>query len=57
MLHAILQYPAAMAEADSEELMVVKTQFVFDSSICSGFMLYLPDRETVRLLGEKFGSM
>lgn len=54
MLHAILEYPAAMADAEADELMVIKTQFVFDGSVCSGFMLYLPDRETVRLLGEKF---
>jgi chemotaxis protein CheC len=57
MLHAILQFPAAMADAEADELMVIKTQFVFDGSICSGFMLYLPDRETVRILAEKFRSV
>lgn len=57
MLHAILQYPAAMADAEADELMVIKTQFVFDGSVCSGFMLYLPDRETVRLLAEKFRAV
>jgi len=57
MLHAILQYPAAMAEAESDELMVIKTQFVYDDAVCFGFMLYLPDRETIRLLGEKFKTV
>jgi chemotaxis protein CheC len=57
MLHAILQFPAAMADAEADELMVIKTQFVFDGSICPGFMLYLPDRETVRILAEKFRSV
>jgi chemotaxis protein CheC len=57
MLHAILQYPAALAEADSDDLMVVRTQFVYEGSVCFGFMLYLPDRETVRILSEKFRSV
>lgn len=56
MLHAILEYPAALAESDSDHIMVIKTQFIFEGSTFFGFMLYLPDRETVRLLGEKFKS-
>lgn len=57
MLHAILEFPAAMAEAETDELMVIRTQFVFDESVCFGFMLYLPDRETIQLLSEKFRSV
>jgi len=56
MLHAILEYPAALPESDSDRIMVIKTQFIFAGSTFFGFMLYLPDRETVRLLGEKFKS-
>lgn len=57
MLHAILQYPAALAEADADEIMVIKTQFVYEGSVCFGFMLYLPDRDTVQLLSERFRSV
>ncbi|MBI0584379.1 MAG: chemotaxis protein CheC [Methanomassiliicoccus sp.] len=57
MLHAILQYPAALAEADSDDLMVIRTQFVYGGSVSSGFMLYIPDRATVRLLNEKFKAV
>lgn len=57
MLHAILQFPAALAEGEADELMVVKTQFVYDDAVCFGLMLYLPDRETIRVLGEKFKSV
>jgi chemotaxis protein CheC len=57
MLHAILQYPAALADADSGDLMVIRTQFVFDGAVCFGFMLYIPDRETIRHLNELFRSV
>jgi len=57
MLHAVLQYAAALAEADTSDLMVVRTQILYGGSICAGFMLYLPDRETLRLLDEKFKTV
>ncbi|MDW5562868.1 MAG: chemotaxis protein CheC [Methanomassiliicoccus sp.] len=57
MLHAILEYPAALAESEADDLMVIRTQFVFDRSVCSGFMLYLPDRDTIKVLSDKFRSV
>ncbi len=57
MLHAILQFVSAMAEEDSSELMVVRTRFLHGTSSFFGHLLYLPDRETIRLLGERFGAV
>lgn len=57
MLHAILQFVSAMAEEDSSELMIVQTQFLNEESSYLGFLLYLPDRETIQLLADRFGAM
>jgi len=57
MLHAIMQFVSAMVEEDTSELMVVRTQFIYGKSSYYGFLLYLPDDETIRLLGEKFRAV
>lgn len=57
MLRAILQFPAALVEADSDSSVVIKTHFKYGKDIGFGFMLYIPDRESQIVLREKFGSM
>jgi chemotaxis protein CheC len=57
MLHAIMQFVSAMVEEDTSELVVVRTQFKYGDSSYYGFLLYLPDRETIRLLAEKFRAV
>ena len=57
MLRAILQFPAALVEADSDSSVVIKTMFKYGKNVGFGFMLYIPDRESQLVLIEKFGSM
>lgn len=57
MLHAILQYPAALAETESDCSVVIKTRFVYGKEACLGFMLYMPDRGSQAALVEKFKVM
>jgi chemotaxis protein CheC len=57
MLRAILQFPAALVEADSDSSVVIKTMFKYGTNTGFGFMLYIPDRESQLVLIEKFGSM
>ncbi len=57
MLRAILQFPAALVEADSDSSVVIKTMFKYGQNVGFGFMLYIPDRESQQVLIEKFGSM
>lgn len=57
MLRAILQFPAALVEADSNSSVVIKTHFRYGKNVGFGFMLYIPDRESQIILREKFGSM
>ena len=57
MLRAILQYPAALAEAESDCSVVIKTRFVYGHESCLGFMLYMPDRGSQAALMEKFRVM
>lgn len=54
MLHAILQFPAALVEAESSESVVIRTQFLYGDAVCFGFMLYIPDKDTMSVLSDKF---
>jgi chemotaxis protein CheC len=55
MLGAILQYPATMASEEYEYLVIIKTHFITDKQRFPGYFIYIPDRETEKLLMEKFG--
>lgn len=57
MLQAILEFPAALVEAESDTSVVIKTQFVYGKEIMFGFMLYIPDHESHMVLQEKFSAM
>ena len=57
MLQAILQFPAALVEAESDSSVVIKTHFVYGKEILFGFMLYIPDHESQTVLMEKFSRM
>lgn len=55
MLGAVLQYPATMASEDYDYLVIIKTHFVTEGQRFPGYFIYIPDRETERLLMKKFG--
>jgi chemotaxis protein CheC len=55
MLGAVLEYPATMASEDYDYLVIIKTHFVTDRQRFPGYFIYIPDRETEKLLMEKFG--
>lgn len=55
MLSAILQYPAAVAAEQMDFLVVIKTRFIYEGNTYGGSILYIPDRESRRMLIEKFG--
>lgn len=55
MLAAILQYPAALVAEQMDHVVVIKTRFIYEGNSYGGSILYLPDRESRRLLLNKFG--
>jgi chemotaxis protein CheC len=55
MLGAVLQYPATLASEEYDYLVIIKTHFVTDKQRFPGYFIYIPDRETEKLLMEKFG--
>jgi chemotaxis protein CheC len=55
MLGAVLQYPATMASEEFDYLVIIKTHFITDKQRFPGYFIYIPDRETEKLLMEKFG--
>ncbi len=55
MLGAILQYPATLASDEYDYLVIIKTHFITDRQRFPGYFIYIPDRETEKLLMEKFG--
>jgi chemotaxis protein CheC len=55
MLGAVLQYPATMASEDYDYLVIIKTHFVTEGQRFPGYFIYIPDRETEKLLMQKFG--
>ena len=57
MLQAILQFPAALVEAESDSSVVIKTHFVYGKEVLFGFMLYIPDHDSQMVLMQKFSSM
>jgi chemotaxis protein CheC len=57
MLQAILEFPAALVEAESDSSVVIKTHFVYGKEVLFGFMLYIPDHESQMVLMQKFSSM
>jgi chemotaxis protein CheC len=57
MLGAVLQYPATMASEDYEYLVIIKTHFITEGLRFPGYFIYIPDRETEKLLMQKFGIL
>ncbi len=57
MLSAVLEYPALLASEDHENLVIIKTQFVAELQRFPAYFIYIPDRDTERLLMEKFGIL
>ncbi len=55
MLSAVLEYPALLAAEDYENLVIIKTQFIAELQRFPAYFIYIPDRDTERLLMEKFG--
>jgi chemotaxis protein CheC len=55
MLSAVLEYPAMIASEDYEYLVIIKTHFITEQQRFMAYFIYIPDRETERLLMEKFG--
>ena len=55
MMHAILQFPASLAAENYEYLVLIKTQFRYATHSFPGFILYIPDPDSQRLLMAKFG--
>jgi chemotaxis protein CheC len=55
MLGAVLEYPATMASEEYENLVIIKTHFVTEGQRFPGYFIYIPDRETEKLLMQKFG--
>jgi chemotaxis protein CheC len=55
MLSAVLEYPALLASEDHEFLVIIKTQFIAEHQRFPAYFIYIPDRETEKLLMEKFG--
>jgi chemotaxis protein CheC len=55
MLGAVLQYPATMASEEYDYLVIIKTHFVTDRQRFPGYFIYIPDRETEKLLMQRFG--
>jgi chemotaxis protein CheC len=55
MLSAVLEYPALLASEDYDNLVIIKTNFITELQRFPAYFIYIPDRETERLLMEKFG--
>jgi chemotaxis protein CheC len=55
MLGAILEYPATLASEEYEYLVIIKTHFFAEKQRFPGYFIYIPDRETERMLMERFG--
>ena len=55
MLGAVLEYPATMASEEYDYLVIIKTHFVTKGERFPGYFIYIPDRETEKLLMERFG--
>ena len=55
MLSAVLEYPAMIASDDYDYLVIIKTHFITEQQRFPAYFIYIPDRETERLLMEKFG--
>ncbi len=56
MLGAILQYPAALVAERSDKVIMVKTDFIIEGKVWPGFILYIPDSESEKILMKKFGA-
>jgi chemotaxis protein CheC len=55
MLHAILQFPASLAAENYEYLVLIRTTFRYASESFPGFILYIPDPTSQKMLMAKFG--
>ncbi|HEY3420862.1 MAG TPA: chemotaxis protein CheC [Methanomassiliicoccales archaeon] len=55
MLGAVLEYPTTMASEEYDYLVIIKTHFITDKQRFPGYFIYIPDRETERLLMDRFG--
>jgi chemotaxis protein CheC len=55
MLGAVLEYPATIASEEFDYLVLIKTHFVTQGERFPGYFIYIPDRETEKLLMERFG--
>ena len=55
MLGAVLQYPATVASEEYDYLVIIKTHFVTDRQRFPGYFIYIPDRETEKLMMQRFG--
>ncbi|OPY31803.1 MAG: flagellar motor switch protein [Methanomassiliicoccales archaeon PtaU1.Bin124] len=55
MLGAIMQMPAQMAAQNYDYVVVIKTEFKYEGDSFPGFMLYIPDPDTQKILMTKFG--
>ena len=55
MLGAVLEYPVTLASEEYDYLVIIKTHFITDRQRFPGYFIYIPDRETEKLLMEKFG--
>jgi chemotaxis protein CheC len=55
MLSAVMEYPAMLASEDYDYLVIIKTHFITESQRFPAYFIYIPDRETEKLLMEKFG--
>ncbi len=54
MLSAVMEYPALMASEDYENLVIIKTHFITEKQRFPAYFIYIPDRDTEKLLMEKF---
>jgi chemotaxis protein CheC len=55
MMGAIMQMPAQLAAANYDYVVVIKTVFTYEGDTFPGFMLYIPDPDTQKILMDKFG--
>lgn len=55
MLGAIMEVPAQMAAQSYDHVVVIKTEFKYEGDSFPGFMLYIPDPDTQKILMSKFG--
>jgi chemotaxis protein CheC len=55
MLSAVMEYPALLASEDYDYLVIIKTHFITERQRFPAYFIYIPDRETEKLLMAKFG--